>query len=117
MGARRSPIDTYLATVPDGHRRALERLRTIVRKAYPDAEEGTYYNLPAFTLNGKAFIAFRSARLHCALHPLSGTVVEGLADRLAGFETSKGTIRFTPEKPLPESIIRAVLKRRAGELV
>ena len=72
-------------------------------KAYPTAQESTYYGLPAFTLNGKAFVTFRATKMHCALHPLSGSVIEALGDRLAAFETSKGTVRFTPDKPLPEA--------------
>ena len=116
MAAKKSPIDRYLAGIADADRRALERIRRIVRKAYPTAKESTYYGLPAFTLDGKAFVAFRATKTHCALHPLSGTVVEALAVRLANFETSKGTIRFTPDKPLPEPLVRAVLKSRASEL-
>jgi uncharacterized protein YdhG (YjbR/CyaY superfamily) len=113
---QRSPVDAYLAKLPDGHRRALERIRTIIRKAYPAVEETTYYGLPAFRLDGVAFVAFRSTKQHCALLPLSGTVVEALADRLTAFETTKGTIRFTPEKPLPEPLVRAVLKCRAEQM-
>ncbi len=116
MSDKKSPVEKYLAGIPAAERRALERIRTIVRKSYPAARESTYYGLPAFTLNGKAFVAFRAAKTHCALHPLSGTVVEALGDRLANFETSKGTIRFTQDKPLPEPLVKAILKRRAAEL-
>jgi uncharacterized protein YdhG (YjbR/CyaY superfamily) len=109
-------IDEYLATVPASHRAALKRVRAIVRKAYPAAEEGFYYHLPAFRLNGKAFVAFRSSKAHCSLHPLSGTVLPSLKSKLAGFEFSRGTLRFTPEKPVPESLLRAILRVRAKEL-
>ena len=112
----KSPIEKYLAGIPAAQRRALERIRRIVMKAYPTAREGTYYGLPAFTLNGKAFVAFRATKTHCALHPLSGTVIEALGEKLAAFETSKGTVRFTPDRPLPEPLVRAVLKCRASEL-
>jgi uncharacterized protein YdhG (YjbR/CyaY superfamily) len=116
MTDMKGPIEKYLAGIPADQRRALERVRRIVRKAYPAAQESTYYGLPAFTLNGKAFVALRAAKTHCALHPLSGSVIEALGDRLAAFETSKGTVRFTPDKPLPEPLVRAVLKCRAREL-
>jgi uncharacterized protein YdhG (YjbR/CyaY superfamily) len=109
-------IDNYLAKVPAGHRTALKRIRTIVRKAYPAAEEGFYYQLPAFRLKGKAFVAFRSSKDHCSLHPLSGTVLPSLKSKLTGFDFSKGTIRFTPQKPIPESLIRAILRVRVQEL-
>jgi len=114
---KKSPVEKYLAGIPDAERRALERLRRIVMKAYPAAQESSYYGLPAFTLNGKAFVAFRAAKTHCALHPLSGTVIEALGEKLAAFETSKGTVRFTPDKPLPEVLVKAILKRRAAELL
>ena len=116
MATKKSLIDKYLADVPAADRRALERIRRIVTKAYPTAKESTYYGLPAFTLNGKAFVAFRAAKTHCALHPLSGTVIEALGEKLAAFETSKGTVRFTPDSPLTEALVKAVLKRRAAEL-
>lgn len=116
MKASGKSIDKYLATVPASHRAALKRVRAIVRKAYPAAEEGFYYQLPAFRLHGKAFVAFRSSKAHCSLHPLSGTVLPALKSKLAAFEFSRGTIRFTPEKPIPESLLRAILRVRAQEL-
>lgn len=116
MKAAGKSIDKYLATVPPGHRAALKRVRAIVRKAYPAAEEGFYYQLPAFHLNGKAFVAFRSSKTHCSLHPLSGTVLPAMKSKLAAFEFSKGTLRFTPQKPIPESLLRAILRARAREL-
>jgi uncharacterized protein YdhG (YjbR/CyaY superfamily) len=109
-------IDDYLARVPASHRAALKRVRAIVRKAYPTAEEGFYYHLPAFRLNGKGLVAFRSSKAYCSLHPLSGTVLASLKSRLTPFECSRGTIRFTPEKPIPESLIKAILRARAQEL-
>ncbi|HSE66702.1 MAG TPA: DUF1801 domain-containing protein [Gemmatimonadales bacterium] len=116
MKASGKPIDKYLATVPPSHRAALRRVRAIVRKAYPAAEEGLYYQLPAFRLNGKAFVAFRSSKAHCSLLPLSGTVLPSLKAKLAAFECSRGTIRFTPEHPIPESLIKEILRVRTQEL-
>ena len=116
MKSSGNAIDSYLAAVPSNHRSALERIRSIVHKAYPSAEESIYYGLPAFRLNGKAFVALRSSKGHCSLHPLSGTVVKSLSSELAAFAVSKGTIRFTPEKPLPEPLVKAILRRRAQEL-
>ena len=116
MKASRKSIDAYLAKVPASHRAALKRIRAIVRKAYPAAEEGFYYHLPAFRLHGKAFVAFRSSKAHCSLHPLSGTVLPSLQSKLAAFEWSRGTIRFTPQKPLPESLVRAILRVRVQQI-
>ena len=116
MKASSTSIDDYLATLPSGHRSALQRVRSIVRKCYPSAEECFYYRLPAFRLNGKAFVALRSSKAHCSIHPLSGTVIPSLKSKLSAFEVSKGTIRFTPEKPVLESLVKAILCLRAREL-
>ena len=116
MKTPKKSIDDYLASVPSKQRSALARVRSIVRKAYPDVEEFFYYQLPAFRLRGKAFVAFRASKAHCSLHPLSGTVIPPLKSKLGAFAASKGTIRFTPEKPIPASLIKAVLRARAQEL-
>lgn len=116
MKRTENPIDTYLATVPPDHRIVLERIRAFVKRSYPSAEECLYYGMPAFRLNGKAFIAFRSSKAHCSIHPLSATVVEKMSSELASFSVSSGTIRFTPQRQLSESLLRKVLKCRAQEL-
>lgn len=87
-------IDEYLSGVPDEHRMALEKLRTTIRAAAPRAEECSSYGLPAFRLNRRALVAFSAAARHCSFFPMSGTSVAEHADELAGYETSKGTIRF-----------------------
>jgi uncharacterized protein YdhG (YjbR/CyaY superfamily) len=114
--ARPRTIDAYLATVPAAHRPALRRIRAAVRKAYPEAEESFYYHLPAFRLDGKAFVAFRSSRAHCSIHPLSGTILPQLKEKLAGFSWSRGTLRFTPGKPIPALLLKAILRARAEEI-
>ena len=82
----------------------------------PDAEEGLSYGLPAFRLKGRPLACFAAATNHCSLYPMSATVVGTLASELAAYATSKGTIRFTPEKPLPSALVRKIIKTRMAEL-
>ena len=108
-------IDEYLAGLSDEKRAALERLRKIIRAAAPKAEECISYRLPAFRLNGKPLVAFGAAANHCAFYPMSGSTVEEHKDELKEYETSKGTIRFQPDKPLPAALVRKLVKARIAE--
>lgn len=106
----------YLAGIGPDQRAALERLRAAILAAAPRAEEGVSYGLPAFRLDGKPLAAFSAAKNHCSFYPMSGALVAQHADALAGFDTSKGTIRFTPEKPLPAALVRKIVKARIAEM-
>ncbi len=81
----------------------------------PDAEEVIWYRLPSFRLHGKMLVSFGAAARHCALYPLSAAVIERFHDVLAGYSTSKGTIRFQPEHPLPPELVRDIILARIDE--
>ncbi len=108
-------IDEYLDALDDDQRLALERLRKTIKTVAPKAEECISYGLPAFRLDGKALVAFGAAAKHCAFYPMSAATVADHADELAGFDTSKGTIRFQPGKPLPLALIRRLVRARIAE--
>jgi uncharacterized protein YdhG (YjbR/CyaY superfamily) len=110
-------IDDYLALVPSDQRNALERLRCAIHAVAPGAEECISYSLPAFRLQGRLVAGFGATPTHCAYYPMSGTVVEKLKQELRTYDTSKGTIRFQPSKPLPVSLIRKLLRVRLQELL
>src|SRR5260221_8814646 len=93
-------IDQYLARLPADKRAALEKLRRTIRAAAPQAEEGISYQIPAFRLDG-LLVAFAAASGHCSFFPASGSLIAPHKDELKGYNTSKGTIRFHPDKPLP----------------
>jgi uncharacterized protein YdhG (YjbR/CyaY superfamily) len=112
--ARATTIDQYLARVAADQRAALEALRQVIRKAAPKAEEVITYGIPAFRQNG-FLIGFSASAKHCSLHPMNGHTVAEFAGELAGYSTSKGTIRFTPDKPLPASLVRRIVKARLAE--
>ena len=113
MGAKTKTIDEYLATLSNDKRAALERLRKTIRAAAPRAEECISYQIPAFRLDGKLLVAFGAAANHCAFYP--GSVVESHKDELKDYDTSKGTIRFPVEEPLPAALIRKLVKARIAQ--
>jgi uncharacterized protein YdhG (YjbR/CyaY superfamily) len=114
MKAGLGTIDGYLATVGQDQRAALQKLREIIRAAAPDAEECISYRLPAFRQNGP-LVAFGATARHCALYLLSGSTVEAHRAELEGYDTSKGTIRFQPGRPLPAGLVRKLVKARLAE--
>lgn len=107
--------DAYLAKVPAAFRSALETLRRIIRGAAPEAIECMSYGLPAFRHEGRPLVAYGAAREHCALYPMSAKTIAAHAADLEGFATSKGTIRFEIERPLPEALVRKLVKARIAE--
>src|SRR5947209_1897308 len=107
-------VDEYLATLSDDKRAALERLRKTIRAAAPKAEECISYQLPAFRLNGM-LVAFGATANHCAFYPMSSSTVAAHKDELKDYDTSKGTIRFQPDHPLPAALVRKLVKARIAE--
>jgi uncharacterized protein YdhG (YjbR/CyaY superfamily) len=109
-------IDAYLVRVPPAQRAALQALRSHIRAAVPNAEEGISYGVPAFLVNGRAVAGFSAAKQHCSYYPMSGAVITALADDLARYETSKGAIRFTAERPLSATLVKKLVRARLKEL-
>jgi uncharacterized protein YdhG (YjbR/CyaY superfamily) len=113
-GARPGTIDEYLARLRADQRAALAKLRKAIRAAAPEAEECISYRIPAFRLNGM-LVGFGATGKHCAFYPMSSTTVAAHRNELAGYDTSKGTIRFQPDKPLPAALVRKLVKARIAE--
>ena len=103
----------YLRTLSADKRAALQRLRKAIKAAAPNAEECISYQLPAFRLTGKFLVAYGAAANHCAFYP--GSVITGLKKDLRNYDTSKGTIRFQAENPLPDTLVRKLVKLRMAE--
>lgn len=104
-----------LAKRPDVQRAMLDELRKIIQAAVPQAEECISYQIPAFRLNGKVLVLFGITAKHCSFYPGSGTAVEAHKDYLEGYSTSKGTIRFDENKPLPAGLVGKIIKYRIAE--
>ena len=109
-------MEEYLDGLPPPQRVALERVRAVVTKVVPEAEEGVSYGVPAFIYEGRPLLGFRAARNHLSVFPFSPEAITSVKDRLEGFELSKGTIRFTPENPVPEKVLAEVVRARQQEI-
>lgn len=114
MRAKPKTIDEYLAGLSVGKRAALEKLRKDIRAAAPKAEECISYSIPAFRLDGRVLVFFGAASRHCSFYP-GAYPIEALKEQLAGYETSKGTIRFSEDEPLPTRLVRKLVKARIEE--
>ena len=108
-------IDEYLALVKPEQRAALEKLRKTIHAAAPGAEEYIGYGLAGFKLHGRPLVYFGAWENHCALYAASPAVQKKFQKELKGFEVSKGTIRFTPDKPLPTALVKKLVKARIAE--
>ena len=116
MAKKARTIDEYLAGLSAEHRAVLQKVRQAVHAAAPRAEKCISYGMPAFRLNGKLIAGFKSAAHHCSFHPMSGATVTTLKTELAGYDTSLGTIRFSPRAGLPATLIRKLIKARIAEV-
>lgn len=107
--------DDYLTGLPDDKRAALEKLRRSIKAAAPKAEECISYQLPALRLEGKVLVLFGATAKHGSFFPGSGTAVAAHRDDLRGYSTTKSTIRFDADKPLPATLVRMIVKYRIVE--
>jgi uncharacterized protein YdhG (YjbR/CyaY superfamily) len=108
-------IDEYLARVEPAPRAVLEKLRQVIHGAAPGAEEYIGYGLAGFKFNGRPLVYFGAWEKHCALYAASPAVQKKFQKELKGFEVSKGTIKFVPEKPLPMTLVKKLVKARIAE--
>jgi len=111
-----SAITDYLDKLNAPEKAALERICQIARAAVPGAEEATSYGMPAFKHKGKPLLGFTVSQRHLSLHPFSPAAIEAVKDGLGAFALSKGTIRFTPENPIPDEVLRRIIEARLGEI-
>lgn len=107
-------IEEYLAGVPADKRAALEHLRAVIRSAVPAATEGFSYGVPGFKLQ-ESLVSYAAAKNHCSFYPQSSAVIEAFKEELQGFDTSPGTIRFKPERPLPDELVKRLVAARIAE--
>jgi uncharacterized protein YdhG (YjbR/CyaY superfamily) len=108
-------VDEYLAQVPEPARATLNRVRAAIRTAAPaEATEAISYGMPTFRYKGP-LVGFAAFSKHCSLFPMSSSLIETFKHELKGFETSKGTIRFPVDKPLPAALIKKLVKARVAQ--
>lgn len=103
-------VEEYLAQVEsDSHRVELERLRAIIKDVVPDAKEAISYGIPTYKYN-KTMVSIAAFKDHCSFFP--GYTVQEFLEELEDYKTSKGTIQFSPDAPIPEELVRRILQAR-----
>lgn len=111
-----SSFDDYLRTLPDTQKAELERIRELVRRIVPEAEEATSYGMPAFKYRKRPLLGFRASKNHLSAFPFSPDAIDAARGGLAGFDLSKGTVRFTPGNPVTEAALEQLLRHRLDEI-
>jgi uncharacterized protein YdhG (YjbR/CyaY superfamily) len=107
-------VAAYIAAQPPAARAVLKRVRSLIRKALPKAEEGISYQIPVYKLGGKMIIYFAGFKEHYSLYPANDRLIEAIPEA-APHKHSKGTLRFSYAEPVPEKLIAAIVKFRAQE--
>lgn len=108
-------IDAYLAGLPADQRDALKSLRETIAAAAPEAVEAISYGIPAFLYRGRALVWYHAAKAHCSFFP-TGAPIDAHRAELAGFDIAKGTIRFTPDYPLPKDLVTTIVRDRMAQM-
>ena len=104
-------IDAYLEALPEDVRTALARVRCIIRESVPACTERVSYGIPIFRL-GKDLVGMSAQQNHCSLHSMSPALIKSMTGELSGFSISGATIHFTPDNPLPESLLVQIVRAR-----
>jgi uncharacterized protein YdhG (YjbR/CyaY superfamily) len=108
-------VDAQLARLPEDQRVALESLRQSIRSAAPQAIEAVSYGAPAFKYLGRPLVSYGATKHHLSLYVMSPAVIVAHQDEIKAYDTSKGTIRFTPDAPLPDALVTKLVKARMAE--
>ena len=106
-------VAAYLRAVPPAPRAALQKLRQTIKAAAPEATEVISYGIPMFKHHGM-LVGFAAFKQHCSLF-MSTYFTKVFKKELAAYEVSKGTIRFTADKPLPKALVRKLVKARIAQ--
>ncbi len=105
-------IDSYLASVEEPKRSTLEVLRRSILDVVPDAEQCISYGMPAFKVHGKTIAGFAAFKDHLSYLPHSGSVLGELGDDLASYRSTKGSLHFAVDQPLPDDLVRRLVETR-----
>ena len=107
-------IDEYLSAVPEEARKALEKLRAVIKKAAPKAEEKISYRMPTFHYLGP-LVGFAAHKNHLGFYVMSYKVMELLKEELEPYKKATATIHFSADNPLPDALVKKIVKARIAE--
>ena len=111
-----STIDDYLAGLPAAQRAALARVRALVGDLAPGAEGGRSYGVPAFIYAGRPLLGLSAAKSHLSVFPFSPAAIDAVRERLDGYNLGKGTIRFSPDRPVSDDVLADLVRARKQEI-
>ena len=114
MSAR--DVDDYLAGVDEPKRTTLQQLRRTIIEIIPEAEQCISYGMPAFKVRGKAVAGFAAFKNHLSYLPHSGSVFSELPDDVAPYVTTKGSLHFAVDAPLPKALVKKLIAVRMRQL-
>lgn len=108
----KAEVEAYLARVPEPARTTLEKMRAMIRAAAPkEATEAISYGIPSFQYKG-ALVWYAAFKKHCSFFPMDHSLEEEFAEELKKYKTSKGTIQFPVDEPLPKKLVTRIVKAR-----
>lgn len=111
----KSLVDNYLKDLDKDQKAALEHIRQLIKKMVPDTIEVMSYGMPGFKYKNKYFVGYAAFKNHMSLFPTSRPI-EQLQDKLLAYKLSKGTIQFTLENPIPDTLIKELLQVRLTDI-
>jgi uncharacterized protein YdhG (YjbR/CyaY superfamily) len=109
-------FEAYLAALPKDKRDALARLRRVIRSAAPGATEVISYAIPAFKYNGRSLVSMAAWKDHCSLYVQSYAALREFASEIKPYRTEKGTLSFRLDAPLPDALVRKLVRARVAEV-
>jgi uncharacterized protein YdhG (YjbR/CyaY superfamily) len=109
-------VDRYLLRLEEPKRATLEALKQTILEIIPDAEQVISRGVPAFRMHGKPVAGFAAFKNHLSYLPFSGSVLGPLADELGGYTTTKASLHFPADRPLPKALVRQLIEARLAEI-
>jgi uncharacterized protein YdhG (YjbR/CyaY superfamily) len=106
-------IDGYISSFPVEVREKLQRLRSVIRSAAPDARETINYQIPTFVLEGN-LVHFAAYKKHIGFYP-TPSGIEAFKEQLSPYKQSKGAVQFPLDQPLPFDLLRKIVEFRVME--
>jgi len=107
---RHPGVEAYLARLPAEERQLLEHVREVIGNVVPDAEEAISYGMPTFRRGGRFFVSYAAWKRHCSIYPLTDEFLASHRLELEGYGRTRGSLHFTPERPLPDRLIEDLVR-------